>query len=252
MKINLIDPALRNKVGHHYDLDLKIANELLDQGHEVIIYSNHSFIKDSTVKTRIKIIPTFSKSPYDTFNLNSATNQSDEFKNFSNLYASELKKVLPAELIIVPTMFSFLLNSFTAIKTKTPIAACIMRGPELLNLKNSSISWRIAFDNAQDKLLLNLGGLESISCDDYLPLIRNKKFNIFPLPYDGLLLNKPKIKIQTVGFFGHQRIGKGLIFFKPLIEYLISKNLSITFHDSSNKIIFNHHGKVYSAPDDFC
>lgn len=240
MKINLIDPGLSHKAGHHHDIDLRIASELINLGHEITIYSNLMYIQDEKLNKGIKIIPIFSISPYSNLKQDPFTGELDEFINFSNVYSQELKKISPADMIIVPTMFSFLLNAFAIAKIKTPISACIHFGPDFHNVSNGKLRWRLAFRNAKDFLVINIGGLEKINYYDYLPLTFNKKFNIFPLPHDGSLLHVEKNKIETVGFFGHQRGEKGMSLLKPLINFLISKNINIIFHDSSNSIKFDH------------
>jgi glycosyltransferase involved in cell wall biosynthesis len=240
MKINLIDPGLENKAGHHFDLNLTIANELLNLNHEVSIYSNNNFAEEKYLNKKIKIIPTFSLSPYSELKEDPFTGEIDEFNQFSNTYSQELLKIPEADLVVVPTIFSFLLNAFALIKMKTPIAACIHFGPDFYNLNDGNIRWRLAFRNAKDSLILNLGGLERVNHDDYLPITLNKRFNVFPLPYDGSPGVSKKSKIEVVGFFGAQRGEKGIGFFMPLINYLISKDIHIIFHDSSGRIKLNH------------
>jgi len=240
MKINLIDPSLTDKSGHPYDLNLRIADELLRHNHEVSIYSNNRFIDDRALNEKVKITPVFSLSPYQNLQEDPYTGELDEFIKYSSVYSQELQKIPNADLIIVPTMFSFLLNAFALIKMKTSIAACIHFGPDFNNLNNGSLRWRLAFRNAKNTLHLNLGGLEKVNYEDYLPITFNEKFNLFPLPYDGSCCVSQKSKIEVVGFFGHQRGEKGVGFFMPLINYLVSKNINIIFHDSSANIKINH------------
>jgi glycosyltransferase involved in cell wall biosynthesis len=240
MKINLIDPGLRNQEGHHYDIDKRVALELINLGHEVTIFSHHAFVLNDELKNTIKIIPIFSLSPYSNLKQDHITGELDEFRNFSNIYSEELKKTSSADMIIAPTMFSFLLNAFAIAKIKTPISACIHFGPDFRNISNGKLRWRLAFRNAKDFLFINIGSLEKINYYDYLPLTYNKKFNIFPKPYDGNYPRQEKNKIETVGFFGHQRGEKGMNLLQPLINFLIAKNIKIIFHDSSNNIKFDH------------
>jgi glycosyltransferase involved in cell wall biosynthesis len=240
MKINLIDPGLSHKAGHHHDIDLRIASELINLGHEITIYSNLKYIQDEKLSKGIKIVPIFSISPYINLKQDRITGELDDFIHYSNVYSQELKKISPADMLIVPTMFSFLLNAFAIAKIKTPISACILFGPDFCNVSNGKLRWSLAFRNSKDFLVINIGSLEKINFYDYLPLTFNKKFNIFPLPYDGSLPHEEKNKIETVGFFGHQRGEKGMDLLQPLINFLIAKNINIIFHDSSGYIKFDH------------
>jgi glycosyltransferase involved in cell wall biosynthesis len=124
---------------------------------------------------------------------------------------------------------------------KIPIAACLHVGPYYYKLSNGGLRWRLAFRNGKNNLLLNLGGIEKVNYEDYLPITFNQKFNIFPVPYDGSVVTSRNSKIETVGFFGDQKRGeKGVDFFEPLINYLVSRNINIIFHDSSGDIKCNH------------
>lgn len=241
MKINLIDPGLVSRVGHHHDIDLRVANELTNLNHEVTIFSHIKYVPGEALNKKLKIIPIFSADPYGRLlKADPYTGEFDEFIRFSKIYSDELKKLPVADLIIVPTMFSFLLNAFALIKTQTPIAACIMFGPDFKNINNGKLRWRIAFRNAKNSLVINIGGLEKVSYYDYLPLTFNRKFHVFPVPYDGSQLYEEKNKIETVGFFGHQRDEKGIRLLESLIKFLASKNINIILHDSSSSIKLNH------------
>jgi glycosyltransferase involved in cell wall biosynthesis len=239
MKINLIDPGLSNKAGHHRDVDLKVAIELINLGHDVTIFSHEDFTQDEAINKKIEINPIFSIQPYSNLKKDPFTGEIDEFNILSNIYSQELQRVPSADLFIVPTMFSFLLNAFAIAKIQIPIAACIHFAPDFFNIRTGEFRWRRAFQNAKDSLVMNLGGLERATFCDYLPLTFNKKFNIFPIPYDGNQLHEEKNKIETVGFFGHQRDEKGRKLLKPLINFLASKNINVVIHDSSSRIKFD-------------
>ncbi len=240
MKINLIDPGLVGKAGHHQDIDFRIAHELMNLNHDVTIFSNRNYINDETLNKKINVVPIFSISPYSIFKKDPYTGELDEFISFTQIYSQELQKIPVADLIIVPTMFSFLLNAFGVNKTKIPIAACIHFGPDFKNINNGKLRWRIAFRNAKGSLLMNMGGLEKVNYYDYLPLTFNKKFHVFPIPHEGSQSSEEKNKIETVGFFGDQRGEKGTGLLEPLIKFLVSKNIHIILHDSSSKIRANH------------
>jgi glycosyltransferase involved in cell wall biosynthesis len=212
----------------------------MNLNHDVTIFSNRSYINDEVLNKKINVVPIFSISPYSNLKKDPYTGELDEYIRFTQIYSQELQKIPVADLIIVPTMFSFLLNAFTVNKTKTPIAACIHFGPDFKNINNGKLRWRIAFRNARGSLLMNMGGLEKVNYYDYLPLTFNKKFHVFPIPLEGSQLSKQKNKIETVGFFGDQRGEKGTGLLEPLIKFLVSKNIHVIVHDSSSKISANH------------
>ena len=240
MKINLIDPGLISKKGHHHDLDLRIINQLISQNHEVILYSHKDYVTNDD-KDHIKVIPLFSINPYDNFKEDPFTGELDEFIYLSNIYSQELNQIGNADLILAPTLFSFLLNALALLKSKKPIAGCVHFGPDFQNINNGKLRWRVAFRNAADNnLSLNIGGLEKVTVHDYLPITMNKKFHLFPLPYDGSPIVRKKTELKTIGFFGHQRGEKGFKLFEPLIKYLINEKKNIIFHDSGCSLSFNH------------
>lgn len=239
MKINLIDPAFQHKAGHHFDINLRVAIELTNLNHDVTIYSNNEYIQDEELKN-INIIPIFSISPYRILDKNTLANELKDFINLSNTYCQELKNISSADLIVVPTMFSYLLNAFAISKIKIPIAACFHFAPDFKNINSGKLLWLNAFRNARDNLSVNFGSLEEITRYQFLPLTFSKNFHKFPIPYDGVQPYEKKNKVETVGFFGQQRDEKGMRIITPLINFLVSKNISVILHDSSQKIKFNH------------
>ena len=95
MKINLIDPGLSHKAGHHYDIDLRIASELINLGHEITIYSNLKYIQDGKLSKGIKIVPIFSISPYIKLKRDRITGDFDDFFYFLMFIVKSLRRFHP-------------------------------------------------------------------------------------------------------------------------------------------------------------
>jgi hypothetical protein len=240
-KILLIDPSLKKKNGHHFDLTINLSKSLKKKGYSVNILTNINIDLEAKLNLEkfAKVTPLFFidhyailkkfKIPFIRELLN--------FIKISKKISKDLKKIPNADFIIWHTLFPSELYACALSNIKKPIAVCLHDEPgPLLN----RILWRIAFYKAvKAKLFINIGGFDDY-IKKYKSLTKISKFNIFPFAFNGKKLNKKKTKVSTIGFFGYQRLDKGADIILKLIKALILNNFKIVLHDPNNQIKFFH------------
>jgi hypothetical protein len=72
VKITLLDPGLKGTQGHHFDLDIRLAEALMQRGHEVDIHAyiepeptliEHARARGMTLQPTFRI-PTYTRIPF--------------------------------------------------------------------------------------------------------------------------------------------------------------------------------------------
>jgi glycosyltransferase involved in cell wall biosynthesis len=236
MLINIMDPALRISAGHHLDIDRQVARELKRAGHDVHVYSHADITSDAREALLVDaaLTPLFRISPY--FEIPIQSPASDALHAFTNTAASiahDLKQVRAADLWIWPTLFSTQHYACVLARPAVKNVGCIMVEPTYLNAAGQSL-WRHTLAQARESgLRFELGVLEPVLRDEYLPLVSNDELIALPYPFDRIASAKRKSKLRKVGFFGNQRDEKGAALLGTLIESLIQQNFEVVVHDSS-------------------
>jgi glycosyltransferase involved in cell wall biosynthesis len=236
MLINIMDPALRISAGHHLDIDRQVARELKRAGHDVHVYSHADITSDAreALLADAALTPLFRISPY--FETPVQSPGSDALHAFANTAASiahDLKRVRAADLWIWPTLFSTQHYACVLARPAVRNVGCIMVEPTYLNQAGHRL-WRHTLAQARESgLRFELGVLEPVLRDEYLPLVSNDELIALPYPFDRIASANRKSQLRKVGFFGNQRDEKGAALLGTLIESLIQQNFEVVVHDSS-------------------
>ena len=87
--------------------------------------------------------------------------------------------------------------------------------------------WRAALVAARNSgLKLTLASVEGELRHRFMPILADGRFAVLGQPVDGPPIPKPKMKLQRIGFFGHQREEKGSAMMERLLSHLVGEGFS--------------------------
>ncbi len=234
MKINLLDPGLLRVGGHHHDWDHRIANLLVSQGHDVVVYANANAADEVTVgfDAAVRVEKLFRLNPYalpDQFD--PICGEIERQLLGRQLVGADLRKVADADLWFWPTLFSHQLLAIPAIKTRAAISGCLDMPPQNgidIPFAEPGVWWRLAAKNLRlmKTDIRTIGACESEGLNAFLPFIGNLDPVRLPVPVDGT--PRRRAALGTIGLFGSQpRDEHGSRLFGGLIERALKAGLKV-------------------------
>jgi hypothetical protein len=233
--INIIDPGLKNILGHHFDLDLRICKALNELGFNVHIYG--SLRSDEIIIKKFKPYgtyhPTFRVGPYvNPDNLDPIAGGYIAFTQHSTVIAHDLKSINTIGDWIFPTFFASHLNACALLNVKNSIYG-ILQLPVETQFAQDDVYWRFAIINASlNNLNLKLGIIEPELFFEYQRVAGDKiKIEILPIPYESSSESSSNNKLNVIGFFGQQRGEKGSEELLKLSNDLANDNYHIILHN---------------------
>lgn len=244
MKIHIIDPGLLGKAGHHYDINLRVATELMRRRHDVRVYSHQQFApsSDHLAWDGIEVVPLFSHFPYaETTGAVPGDPGAGELHYFEQAalrFAAELKEVSLADIWLCPTLFAYQLFALSRIDAVPAVFGVIQDAPDA-RLRQGRTLWRRALREAPAKSgRIELGVLEPELLLEYEQLLARGSQTIhqWPIPYDGVPASRCRSELLTVGILGHQRDAKGLQAVGKLVNGLIRRGYRVILNDSSERL----------------
>jgi glycosyltransferase involved in cell wall biosynthesis len=248
MQINVLDPALLRIRGHHFDLDAKIIDKLIESGHTVSLYCNKDVQKEVLLRlnTSCDVVPLFRANPYaHPKNFDRYAGELLMYLTQSKILSEDLQKVAYADIWMWPSIFASQINACATVQPSAKISGCIHTPSNTMLDPFGKLWWRHAFLRLQQADTQHiLGTIDPEVRLDYAPLASNTKINIFPHYYEGLQIKEPKKALKKIGFFGHQRGEKGIEFIPDLVNKLASRGFSITLQDSALKYDSKIHSSV--------
>lgn len=243
-----MDPGLAALAGHHFDLDLRVARHLVNDGHEVVVHA-HQQVLDAVVRGLEGVAPVkrlFRAFPYTRpAEFDPLAGEAMMHIHHCGVLAHDLAQVEPADLWLWPSIFATQLHACAIAAPKVPVAGCVQVPPASLHQPGGAAWWRQAFV-AADKagLPLRIGGMEPEHRYDFLPLTVDHRFTTFPCPFEGSPIAQPRAALRTVGFFGHQRTEKGDRLIPALIEKLLALGHQVVMQNSQGRRLFADHPRV--------
>lgn len=237
MKVNLLDDGLGERAGHHYDFDLKLARSLVAAGHDVHVYGfkgmlNEAFAEFQAVAPTTKLFRYFHYALSEDFDPYAP--QVIAFHKLSEAYAADLQMVRDADLWVWPTIDLEQLMGCALAGRGTPMVGCVHYDPAFESRSVTAQLWRLALVTAYDKNLpFTLGSIEPELRHRFIPILTNKRFAVFPQPFDGPGRTVPSPALKRIGIFGYQRGEKGTAVLAPLVERLVADGYTVVYQDSS-------------------
>lgn len=240
MKINLLDPALSNDGGHHYDWDTRIANLMAEQGHEVRVYASKTATGAAVAGFRpdVEVAKIFRMKPYlEPASFDPICGEIERQLIGRQVLAEDLKKVAEADLWVWPTLFSYQLLACAMVRPRAAISACLLYPPadaaEFAHAEPAGW-WRFAAKAAVHAKLdiRSIGAPEPEALTSFLPLVGDLDPIALPVPVDAN--PRRRVALETVGFFGaHPRMEHGSLLVAPLVERCLGAGLKVVIQDGS-------------------
>ncbi len=237
MKINILDAGLRDRAGHHFDYDLKLARHYADAGHDVHVYGfagmadevDDAFQKFGAVTRLISIYQYQKPSRYDWY-----AGELAQFGSESASITEDLSSVRQADVWIWPSLRAQEVAACISRGVDVPMVGCLHADPGVESRSFQAMLWRGVFLSARStKLQLTLASAEAELRHRFMPIFDDSKFVIVPHPVDGPPIPAPKSALKRIGFFGHQREEKGHAMMNTLLSRLAEDGYAMTFQDSS-------------------
>jgi hypothetical protein len=238
MKINILDTGLSSIGGHHFDFDRTLMRNLTQAGHEVHFYGYVGMDDDVVDALGVHGPVTKLLRPFENAALEPIeyyAEKLDAFLRKSELLAEDLRAVGEADLWIWPSMLPYDLQGVALSKTRAAVAGCVHFDPGIEASTIGAMTWRIAFLTAQrNGIQFTPGSIEPELRHRFTTIVPGGKFLVLPHPYDGPLIAEPKAELKRIGFFGHQRIERGVEFIAPLAKVLIAEGYAVTAQNSNH------------------
>lgn len=248
LKINLLDPGLTSVAGHHFDIDLRVARQLLQDGHELHVYAHASASKAiiDEMSTIAPISRLFRAGPYDIpSRFDPVAGELLVYQNQSTVLAQDLTKVAEADLWLWPSIFAPQLNACASASRGVPIAGCVHTDVQAEEWPSGAMFWRHALLRAQRAgMPLRLGAIEPEHRYGFLPLTTDDRFELFPIPHEGSPRPQVSERLATVGFLGHQRREKGVLLVSEIVKRLLEQGYQVVFQDSANRQFLPEHAAL--------
>jgi hypothetical protein len=236
--INIIDPALADRFGHHFDWTLKIIKRLNILGYKVTIFGNKNISANVKAELELygKVISLFSGNPYSRPNKENPLCTDIQFYFERSLsLASELKQINQNCTWIWPTLFDFQLNALALAKINCHVTAIIHTAPGY-RYPAAPAMWRNAAVQARkENIDIRLGATFKELVPLFFPLVEQALF-VTPILVDANPPLAPKSTMKRVGFFGHQSIRKGSKLISDLTQHLLKAGLEVVVQNSTGKV----------------
>jgi glycosyltransferase involved in cell wall biosynthesis len=237
MKVNILDPALSQRTGHHFDYDRRLLRHYAAAGHELHVYvgtgSQPDLIEDFDAHGSItELFKPFRHTPAIPFDRDAAALLS--FHREVERQVEELRSAEPADLWIWPSMRAQDLMAFALSGIDAPTVGCIHQDPGIEAKSTGAMLWRLAVVTADArKTRFKLGSVEPELRHRFAPIMGQHQSMVWPHPYDGPPIAEPKRALERIGFFGNQRGEKGIALVAPLARQLLADGYAVTFHVSN-------------------
>jgi len=237
MKINVLDAGLRSKPGHHYDFDRKLTRWLSEAGHDVHVYGNVE-MEDEIAEKMSALAPlTRHFRAYHYHPADKVDFYAGELVMFERQVASlteDLKAVRDADVWIWPSIRAQHLTACAQSGTDAAVVGCVHEDPGIAERSIDAMLWRTALLKAQESSLRYIiGAVEAELRQRFMFILPDARFPIFPHPYDGPPIDKPKEALKRIGVFGQQRDEKGVKQMAHLFRLLVNDGYEVVFQDSA-------------------
>ncbi len=225
--IRILDPGLRKLGGHHHDIDLRLALELLDRGYEVTLHGWASADPELIADIRragVAFLPTFRVSAYADL----ARGQS--YLELARKTNEDLREVPDDGLWLWPTLAPYQLLA-AALHSRHPGQLGWLHQRPYTN-KLRARTWVLAAElSVSAQIPVVLGAFEPMLRDAFAAFSRGLTVELLPLPYGGAPNPRKAGTLRRIGFFGNQRKERGIELLEPLICRLLALGYEVLLQD---------------------
>ena len=233
MRIRIFDNGLRSATGHHFDYCLRLARCLILRGHTVSVWGAHGMqdvLFAAFRQCNCQPFALFSHFSHDATEPGTCTRQALE--TWAQVTASELASAEPADLSLFPTFTALQLAAWSRLEHGGPMAGLMHQPPEDDHPLGGAL-WAEAAGRVRARgLQVAIGAIDPLigallrGAGDALPVFD------WPMPLDGSPKQHYLPQISTIGFFGYQRLERGITLIPALTDALLGAGYTILIHDT--------------------
>lgn len=237
MKINLLDPGLSTLAGHHFDLDLRLFRVMERRGHEVVV---HGFVdpdaslEQAASAAGITLRKTFRMHPYRPAFQEHPPH--DAYSLMEKTSAEDLAQVGDADLWFWPTLTPWQLAAGLLAGTTTQQIGGTWWVPGFSSAVGAD-SWAASCARLQQNPEpFLIGAYDELLIDASARGSNGASIHCLPCPHDGAPNHRQTDMPKVIGFFGHQRVNRGINLIPQLVDELLQRGFDVVVQDSSGKI----------------
>ncbi len=255
MRINLLDPGLSSLAGHHFDLDLRLFRTLERRGHEVVV---HGFINPehglelAAKAAGMQLCKTFRVHPYGP--IFKGRTPHEAYRSMEEATEMDLTLVEESDLWFWPTLTPYQL----AAGLKAGAAMQQIGGTWWLPrvpLEAGARSWAASAKRLKGySSNFLVGAYDELLCQGCRTYSSGLTIHRLPCPHDGAPNDRQPDTPKIIGFFGHQRHGRGIDIMPQLVDALLNRGFEVVVQDSSGKLrakVSSQRLRVLDFIDDF-
>jgi glycosyltransferase involved in cell wall biosynthesis len=231
LKIAVLEPFLVELTGHYADVTLRICNEILARGHQVIVYGNQNATAETKTKfltAGITLVPHFRRTKKAKRKLlgKTVTRILDR-----QLIGKDFSRLGTADVYLWPTLETIQLVPSRHLN----VNRCVIAGvwfdfPAPFNflrlLTNlSSQSWQKTY---------HIGVYDKNLRESVFNRHGNLKLHNFPVPYDGAPRQFPSPSPFTIGLMGNLRKERGKAMLAELAAQIKANGWNYNFNGQLN------------------
>ena len=233
MRVNIFDNGLRSATGHHFDYCLRLARCLAQRGHRVSVWGARGMQDALFAAFRqcgCQPFALFSHFSHDAPGPDGYDLEALEV--LAQVTALEMASAEPADLSLFPTLTALQLAAWSRLERGGPMAALVHQPPGDDHPLGGEL-WAEAAARVRTRgLQVAVGAIDpSIgellrSGSDALPVFD------WPMPLDGSPKHHYLPHIGTIGFFGYQRVERGITLIPALTDALLDAGYHVLIHDT--------------------
>lgn len=243
-----MDVGLKMVPGHFFEYDRALAKGLSQLGHEVRVYGYVGMTDDAEKKLQTygKVGKIFRADQFEQASTKDA--YAGEFLIYADqtqTLLEDLKQAEEADLWIWPSMLAQQLNACAQFGGSATVIGCIHDDPGIAQRTAEAMLWRHALVEARRRgLKYTVGSIESEIRHQFMSIVPDGRFALFPKPHDGPSIPEAKTNLSRIGFLGDMRGEKGRDLLGQLVSRLIGEGYEITIQDSVGRVKISEHPKV--------
>jgi hypothetical protein len=233
MHIHIFDHGIASKSGHHFDFCRSIANDFVQKGFTVSVWGPHC-ARDFVDAEFTKIGCTFSRlfshfcyaQPID------EQPQLAQLEAIARQAAAEMSSVPRADLCIFPSLTAEHLWAFSLSNHASPMLGMAHTEPTYQHATSAQV-WSMASKLVQQRNLpVTLAAIDPVIGNYLQTYLNGLPVAVPPVPIGGAQRQHYSTSLRTIGFFGHQRVERGIAIIPALCDRLLSLGYRVVLHDT--------------------
>ena len=231
--IHILDPIIRQFAGHHYEIDSRLARELVGLGHKVTIHG--STLADpelgaALAAAGVGFAPTFRVS------MNDMSWDSPEYVRFARETNADLEAVPDDGLWLWPTFVPYQFLASVLHPRHPRQLGWLHRHPRSKNPLRPR-TWVLAAKLAASAgLPMTLGTFEETLREAVAACSFGVEVELLPIPHSGTPNPRARDGLRRIGFLGQQRSERGIELIEPLVIRLLSMGYEVLLQDANETI----------------